>query len=54
MNDAGELDLRTKATGALFGKWPNAVFQHRSIPFSCKKLAYEGVKLLILLYGCEA
>jgi hypothetical protein len=54
LNDDGEVDLRIKAAGALFGKWRKAVFQHRNIPFSCKKLAYEGIILATLLYGCEA
>ncbi len=51
--DDGEVDLRIKAAGALCGKWRKAVFQHRKIPFSCKKLAYEGIILATLLYGCE-
>jgi hypothetical protein len=54
LNDDGEVDQRIKADGALFGKWRKAVFQHRNIPLSCKKLAYEGIILATLLYGCEA
>jgi hypothetical protein len=54
LNDDGEVDLRIKAAGALFGKWRKSVFQHRNIPVSCKKLAYEGIILATLLYGCEA
>jgi hypothetical protein len=49
-NDDSEFGLRIKAAGDLFGKWRKSVFQHRNIPFSCKKLAYEGTSLATLIY----
>ena len=52
LNDDGEVDLRIKR--AIFAKWRKSVYQHRNVPFSCKKLAHEGIVLATLLYGCEA
>jgi hypothetical protein len=56
LSDHGEVDLRIKAAGALhvFGKCRKPLGQHRNIPFSCKKLAYEppGHHLSEALYGC--
>ena len=53
LRDDSEIDARIKAAGAAFASARKEFFASKSVKTDHKCMAYEGLVLSILLYGCE-
>jgi hypothetical protein len=53
-NDDGDVQARIDAAGGAFGGLRKPVFSNASICYEAKKAVFEGLILMILLYGSES